>query len=151
MIALPPVTVQHTARVASLRAILNATEAVDSYAVDYLTPEGIIDADSFSRERVGDLTRVLAELDSIVAASAEIAESGAVTADAELFAVTVRRAHMLADAIREAMGQPVTTMTYDPMPIQVDEIDEDTRPSVQAFAPKPAVPFEYTGFEAGAL
>ena len=81
MIALLPVTVQHTARVASLRAILNATEAVDSYAVDYLTPEGTIDADSFSRERVGDLARVLAELDSIVSASDEIAQSGAVTAD----------------------------------------------------------------------
>lgn len=165
MISLPPVTVQHTARVASLRAILNATEAVDSYCVDYLTPEGIIDADSFSRERIGDLRRTLAELDGIVSASAEIAQSGAVTADAELFAVTVRRAHMLGDAIREAMGEPVLTMTYDPAPwscpvpeCQVTaphnhrSYDEDDEPEVEApapYLPKPAI--QHTGFEAGAL
>lgn len=146
MITLPPVTAQHTARVASLRAIVNAAEAVDSYCVDYLTPEGIIDADSFARERVGDLTRTLAELDGITSASDELAQSGATVADAELFAVVVRRARMLADAIREAMGQPITTMTYETLPIaeeaayraaEIDDI-EDTVPR-SPFAPKPAL------------
>jgi hypothetical protein len=169
MIALAPVTVQHTARVASLRAILDATEAVDSYCVDYLTAgdDGslIVDRDALGRERIDHVQRTLAELDAIVSASAEIAESGAVTADAELFAVTVRRAHMLSDAIREAMGQPITTMTYDPAPWSCsipecevtaphnhrdfDEFDEGDEQAASPFAPKSA--YEHTGFEAGPL
>jgi hypothetical protein len=167
MIALAPVTAQHTARVASLRAILDATEAVDSYCVDYLTAADngsrVIDLDALGRERVDHVQRTLAELDAIVAASAELAQSGATVADAELFAGTVRRAHMLADAIREAMGQPITTMTYDPAPWACGnpdcevtvyhnhrdyddavEVDEDTVPR-SPFAPKSAA--EHAGGE----
>lgn len=102
-IIIPAVTAQHTARVASLRAILDATEAVDSYCVDYLTSEGVVDRDYLGSERVDHVTRTLAELDGIVTASAELAESNGVTADGHLFAVTVRRARSLADAIREAI------------------------------------------------
>jgi len=172
MITLAPVTAQHTARVASLRAILDATEAVDSYCVDYLiSGDGgglVVDRESFQRERLADLLRVLAELDGIVTASREIAESGAVTADAQLFASTVTRARLLAAAIREAMGYPTdpapAVALVPPTPVfpivakpefkraMLDEVDEDTVPRADVpapFAPKSA--FEHTGFEAGAL
>jgi hypothetical protein len=106
VIRVPAVTAQHTARVSSLRAILNATEAVDSYCVDYLDAEGAVDVAALMGERVDHVMRTLAELDAIVAASDELAESGEITADAHLFAVTVRRARTLAQAIREAVAHP---------------------------------------------
>jgi hypothetical protein len=108
MIVVGPITVQHTARVASLRAILDATEAVDSYCVDYLTTEGVVDRDALGAERVDHVMRTLSELDAIVSASDELAETNTLTADAHLLAVTVRRARELAAAIREAV-QGVTS------------------------------------------
>ena len=54
MIRVPLVTVQHTARVASLRAIVDATEAVDSYCVDYLDAEGAVDLGGRPREGFAD-------------------------------------------------------------------------------------------------
>lgn len=146
MIAVTPITVQHTARVASLRAILNATEAVDSYCVDYLTDGGIVDLEALGYERVDHVRRTVAELDAIVAASDEIAAQNMLTADQHLFAVTVNRARALAAAIREAMAHLAAADNTDE---QGDEIDEDTVQTAPPFAPKPA--FEHTGFEAGAL
>lgn len=112
MIAVPAVTAQHTARVASLRAILDAAEAVDSYCVDYLAadPEtGLlhVDRDALGRERVDHVMRTLAELDAIVTNAAEVAPHE-IVGDAHLLAVTVRRARGLAAAIREAV-QGVTS------------------------------------------
>jgi len=107
VIRVPLVTVQHTARVASLRAIVDATEAVDSYCVDYLDAEGAVDLEYLGTERVEHVRRTLAELDGIVSASDELAATNTITADAHLFAVTVHRARSLAAAIREALtGAP---------------------------------------------
>lgn len=103
----PAVTAQHTARVASLRAILDATEAVDSYCVDYLAADpttGLlhVDREALGRERVDHVTRTLAELDAIVENAAAVAPHE-VVGDPNLLAVTVRRARDLAAAIREAV------------------------------------------------
>ena len=147
MIAVPTITVQHTARVASLRAILDATEAVDSYCVDYLTPEGVIDLDALGRERFDHVRRTVAELDAIVSAQAELAATNTLTADAHLFAITVHRARTLAAAIREAVAH---LRSADQVEQQGEpEVDEDTVQTVPPFAPKPA--YQHTGFEAGAL
>jgi hypothetical protein len=125
VIRVPAVTVQHTARVSSLRAIVDATEAVDSYCVDYLTPEGVVDRDSLGSERVDHVRRTLAELDSIVAASDELAATNTLTADAHLFAVTVHRARSLAEAIREAL-----TATAEGS--EVDEVEAAPFPPISA-------------------
>lgn len=102
-ILVKPTTAQHRAYVLSLRAILDATEAVDSYCVDYLTAEGTIDREALGMERVDHVSRTLAELDGIVSSSDELARTGEVCADPQLLAVTVRRARQLAAAIRQAV------------------------------------------------
>lgn len=102
-IVVAPITVQHTAYVQSLRAILDAAEAVDSYCVDYLTGEGTVDREALGMERIDHVSRTLAELDGIVSSSDELARTGEVAADAQLLGVTVRRARQLAAAIRQAI------------------------------------------------
>jgi hypothetical protein len=102
-IIVTPTTAQHRAYVLSLRAILDATEAVDSYCVDYLTAEGTVDRESLGMERVDHVSRTLAELDGIVSGSDALAQTGDVCADPKLLAFTVRRARQLAAAIRQAI------------------------------------------------
>lgn len=105
-----PTSDQHKAAVASLRFIVEATETVDSYTVDYTTPHPdahnvlIVDRDFLASERVGDVLRVLAELDTIVSGNWEWALMEAVTPEARLRVDTVERARVLAEAIREALG-----------------------------------------------
>lgn len=107
-----PTTEQHTATVAALRFIVEATETVDTYSTDYLIAEGgawnvlVVDRDSLARERVGDVLRVLAELDAIVSGAWEWSLMEAVTPEARLRVDTVERARVLAAAIREALGHP---------------------------------------------
>jgi hypothetical protein len=105
-----PTSEQHKAAVASLRFIVEATETVDSYTVDYTTAAPgahnilVIDRDFLASERVGDVLRVLAELDAIVSGNWEWALMEAVTPEARLRVDTVERARVLAEAIREALG-----------------------------------------------
>lgn len=134
---LTPADQNHQAAVASLRFIVEATETVDSYTTDYTTPAPgahnilVIDTEFLGRERVADVMRVLAELDAIVAGAWEWALMEAVTPEARLRVTTVERARNLADAIREALGQPTSR------PADTGEIVDET-PDAPA-APRPAV------------
>lgn len=138
-IYIQPVTEQHSTTVAALRFIVDATETVDSYSTDYLTRADagtwnvlVVDRDMLSRERVGDVLRVLAELDAIVSGAWEWALMEAVTPEARLRVDTVERARTLAAAIREGLGQaPIPTG-------DTGEIDE----AADAPAPVAAIPTE---------
>lgn len=100
MILLP--TSDHEAFLAVCRLVVNQTETVDSYYVDYtLSDPGAlyVDRDYLGRERVDHVLRTLAELD-------EITRQGAAGGDSEighLSRATVERASYLAAAIREAL------------------------------------------------
>jgi hypothetical protein len=126
-IYIQPVTEQHQASVLALRHIVEAVELVDSYSTDYLVSAPgahnilIVDREFLARERVGDVLRVLGELDGIVSGGWEWSLMEAVTPEAVLRADTVERARVLADAIREGMGQPRVYNVDEPEAEVVDE------------------------------
>lgn len=114
-------TDQRTARLSSLRFILDSAETVDSYCVDFLTVGdfgGIIDREQVEAERIDRLARVLRELDAIVSSLWEYSLMEAVTAEARIGVETVERARALAQAIREAVASIART---DLIPTPTDD------------------------------
>lgn len=123
--------------ITELRVILDAAETVDSYTIDYTksairSDHLVVDHEFVRSEKVGDVLRVLAELDAI-AGSDQPADPHSDTG--RLLVDTQDRARVLAIAIRACLVPP---------PHEV----EDDAPEAPA-APRPA--HEHTGFEAGAL
>lgn len=82
-----------------MRTALDAIELVDSYCVDYLNAEGIVDRDALGRERVDHVMRTLAELDGV----AEL-ELDSAFVPRTVLQYTSATARCLAAAIREALA-----------------------------------------------
>lgn len=136
-ILLAPISDARASALVTLRHILDAAETVDSYTVDYTrSADGahnvlIADREFIGTEKVGDVLRVLAELDGVAGSDLYADPS---TAHGALFIETQERAGALAAAIRECLTPPSPEIE-----------DEVAAPA----APRPA--HTHTGFEAGAL
>lgn len=83
-----------------LRQVAEATEVVESYCTDYLTPEGVVDLDALGRERVDHVMRTLAELDALVDIKPDTT-----FVSRPVFEYVLRTADELRRAIREALTQ----------------------------------------------
>jgi hypothetical protein len=135
---LDPVSGTRTHALLALRHILDAAETVDSYTTDYTrSADGarnilVADSEFIRSEKVGDVLRVLAELDGVAGSDLYADPS---TAHGALFIETQERAGLLAAAIRECLAPT-------PMPVEVDEVEAPS-------APRAA--HTHTGFEVGAL
>lgn len=135
---LAPISESRSHALVALRHILDAAETVDSYTTDYTrSADGarnilVADREFIGTEKVGDVLRVLAELDGVAGSDLYADPS---TAHGALFIETQERAGLLAAAIRECLAPTAQSV----------EVDEVEAPS----APRAA--HTHTGFEAGAL
>ena len=88
-----------------MKKIVWAADLVNDYCLEYLTPEGVIDIDTFNRERVGDIHRTLRELEEAVEVVAAYTKFDGGTLDQQaMFSVIVERANALTAAILDALG-----------------------------------------------
>lgn len=119
---------QRDARLSALRFILDSAETVDESCVNYLNPDGTVDADQIACNPVSNIVRDLGELDAIVASLWEYPLMEAVTAEARIGSETVERARTLAHAIRETLAAVARIDRLEAwrntQPAEVDEVED---------------------------
>lgn len=133
---------QRAARLSALRFILDSAETVDESCVNYLNPDGTVDAEQIAVNSVSNIVRDLGELDAIVASLWEYPLMEAVTAEARIAVETVERARALAHAIRETLAAVARVDRLEAwrntQPAEVDEVDDapaEPRPAVSRNLP----------------